>query len=74
MHLPNEVGEEDEGSREDRDQVQAVREIAPNLGSHLGDAHLNLSFGEQDLELWPIEHTDQIIAGERGKWGNVHLT
>jgi hypothetical protein len=38
----DEIGQEDERALEHRDDVQVVREVAPDLERHFGDALLNL--------------------------------
>ena len=45
----DEIGQEHERALEHGDQVQAVGEVAADLGGHLGDARLNLVGGEQDF-------------------------
>ena len=42
--VPGEVGQEDEGALQDRDDVQVVGEVPADLQRHLGDALLNLRF------------------------------
>ena len=44
--VPNEIGEKDEGALQDGDDVQVVRKVAADFQGELGDALLNLCFGE----------------------------
>ena len=40
--VAHQVGQEHERAFEDRDEMHFVREVAADLGGHLGDARLNL--------------------------------
>ena len=44
--VSGQVRKEDERALEDGDHVQVVREVAPDLERHFGDALLNLGFGQ----------------------------
>ena len=49
VHVAHQIGQEHERALEHGDNVQAVGEVAADVGGHLGDARLDLVGGEQDI-------------------------
>src|SRR5687768_1145748 len=50
IHPAYQVREEDEGALEHGDEMQAIREVAPDLRRQLADPRLNLSFAQQHVD------------------------
>jgi hypothetical protein len=62
VHVPDQVRQEDEGSLQDGNEVQAGGEVTTDVAGELADARVQLCARQQDLRRGTLDHRASILT------------